>query len=66
MKLYDQAEQLLALTPLPDDAPAQLDALADQATGDEAMFIGQLSEALHQLATEEQLQMWSENADSEL
>jgi hypothetical protein len=59
MILYEQAQAVLAQDPLPDDAPAQLDALADKANGEEALFIGQLSEALYQLATPEQLDAWA-------
>lgn len=63
MKYYAQAESLLAQSPLPDDAPEQLDALADQASGEEAMFIGHLSEALHQLATPAQLEAWTTESE---
>jgi len=64
MKYYALAEALLEQSPLPDDAPMQLDALAANATGDEAMFIGHLGEALIQLASEEQLIAWASESDT--
>lgn len=64
MKYYAQAEKLLEQTPLPFDAPEQLDALAARAKGIEAVFIGHLSESLIQLASEEQLQAWANESNA--
>ncbi|GAB5378974.1 MAG: hypothetical protein Alis3KO_00910 [Aliiglaciecola sp.] len=64
MKLFAQAQEILAQTPLPDDAPAQLDTLLEQAAGQEAVFILMAMEGLHASASDAQLQAWSGQDDS--
>lgn len=60
MQLYNQAQTLLQQQPLPNDCPAQLNALAEKASGQEKRFIEMSFEAMYASATPEQLSQWNE------
>lgn len=60
MKLVAQAGNIIGQDPLPDDAWQQLEAIADQASGQEALFVGMYFEALIAAASPEQIKLWLE------
>jgi hypothetical protein len=57
--LYEQAKALINTQPLPDDAPAQLQALIEQAKGQERIFITHTTEALYSNASPTQIEQWA-------
>lgn len=59
MKLVEQAGKIVGQDPLPDDAWQQLEAIAEQASGQEAVFVNMHFEALMAAATPEQLALWN-------
>ncbi|MGQ8367127.1 hypothetical protein [Glaciecola sp. 1036] len=61
MKLLEAAQEILALEPLPDDAPKRLQELSDAAEGEEQFQIDMLLEAMHESASIEQLMKWMES-----
>ena len=63
MTLTEQSQLLFKQHPLPDDAPEQLEALIDQSTGRERIYLIMSTEALYAAATPQQLAMW--NAEPE-
>ena len=65
MKLLAQAQAILAKEPLPDDAPQQLDALIEQASGQERQFIMMSTDALYAAATPEQLVQWNTEPENQ-
>ncbi|MCE2594414.1 hypothetical protein K6Y31_06265 [Motilimonas cestriensis] len=65
MKFVEQAGNLIAQDPLPDDAPEQLSAIAAQATGLEKTFVNMYFEALMAAATPEQIALWSPKPTAE-
>jgi hypothetical protein len=58
MNLFEAANELVGQSPLPNDTIERLDQLAEQAQGQERLFIQQLYEAAYAAATAEQLQQW--------
>ncbi|WP_416305203.1 hypothetical protein [Neptunicella sp. SCSIO 80796] len=63
MKWYQQATELLAKQPLPNNAPDQLQELANKATGQEKQFINHCFEALYAAATPEQVELWQDKGN---
>ncbi len=65
MTLLTEADKIFARHPLADDAPEQLDALIEQATGAELEYLYCYQEALYAAATPEQLAIWNAEADED-
>lgn len=63
MSLLEQSQELFKHQPLPDDAPDQLEALIEQASGEERRFLIMSTEALYAAATPEQLAKWNAEPD---
>lgn len=58
MKLLAKVNAILKQQPLPDDAPEQMDALLEQAEGEERQLIERSYEALHAAASVDQFFAW--------
>jgi hypothetical protein len=64
LTLIEQSQEIFKQKPLPDDAPEQLDALIEQASGLERSFLIMSTEALYATATPEQLAIWNAEPDA--
>ena len=63
MTLIEQSQLLFKHHRLPDDALEQLDALIEQASGQERSYLIMSTEALYAAATPEQLARWNAEPD---
>ena len=64
LTLIEQSQEIFKHNPLPDDAPEQLDALIEQASGLERSFLIMSTEALYATATPQQLAICNTEPDA--